>query len=92
MKQLVLIALALCAAWPAAASADCRPPKPPRVTVAMVEAPLQEDRSLPIAALSKLRSGPSLPGLDGYDYALGATETVLKARAEASIEGVMQGS
>ena len=91
MKQGLLLAFGVMLAAPSLAVADCMPPKPPRIDVAAVEAPLTQDRSLKIAALSKLDRGPPLPGLEGYDYALGVTETVLKTRAEAHMEGVVRG-
>jgi hypothetical protein len=93
MKRTFLLALGLFLAAPSlAGAAECRPSKPPRVTVELVEAPLKEDRALGIAALSKIEDGPALPGLEDYDYTFGLTETRLEARAVAAIEGDMRGT
>jgi hypothetical protein len=86
MKLLLAPALLILLA-PSAAAAACNPPKPPEIVIQAVEAPLTTDRSLQIAALSKIDIGPPLPGLAGYDHALGLTETQLQAVANAAFEG-----
>jgi hypothetical protein len=91
MKHAFLLALGLLMAAPSLAeAAACKPPKPPKVTVELVEAPLKEDRALGIAALSKIEDGPALPGLEGYDYTFGVTETQLQAKSAAAMEGVIR--
>lgn len=90
MMRLVLLFLLLLLALAEAENANaapCTPPTPPQVTVDLVEKSKPLDRSLPIKALSKIDKSPAKPGLEGYNYALGLTETQIEARAEGDIEG-----
>jgi hypothetical protein len=93
MKSIfTFIILAALLASSSASAAVCKPPKPPEIVVQAVEAPLTTDRSLSIPALSKINTGPTLPGLAGYDHALGVTETQLQAAANGAFEGEIRDS
>lgn len=87
MRCLLPLALSAVLLPSAAWAAKCQPAQPAAVVVEVVEAPLQTDRSLTIPALSKITRGPPLPGLSGYDHALGLTETQLQASAQGEFEG-----
>ena len=80
----LILGFALCrfpmASW--AALADCAAPTGQKMTVQVEAYPIQQDRSLSIARLSKRPIASRVKGLEGYDYALGLTEATLQARAQ----------
>ena len=86
---LIVLPLLVCFA-PFAAAADCDAIVHPEITVQTEEGPVREDRSLPLAELSKIPSASRRAGMEAYDRTLGLTEADIGAKANIELLTVEQ--
>jgi hypothetical protein len=85
------IVLLLAAFLAPQAAAECGQPVHPDIGVRIDEAPVREDRSLPLAELSKIPSASRRTGMEAYDRTLGLTEADIGAKADIDLVTVPDG-